>query len=37
METDHLLSLGATLVERKKFLLLLEESLKKETIQGNWH
>jgi leucyl/phenylalanyl-tRNA--protein transferase len=37
METDHLLSLGATLVERKKFLLLLEDSLKKETILGNWH
>ena len=36
VETSHLLGLGATLVDRKDYLLLLEESLKAETIQGKW-
>jgi leucyl/phenylalanyl-tRNA--protein transferase len=35
-DTSHLRSLGAVNIERKKFLSLLEESLKKETRKGNW-
>ncbi len=34
--TSHLRSLGAQTIDRKKFLLLLNESLKKETKIGNW-
>jgi leucyl/phenylalanyl-tRNA--protein transferase len=35
-ETPHLSSLGAKPVERKKFLHLLKESLKKPTRRGSW-
>ncbi|MCF6341528.1 MAG: leucyl/phenylalanyl-tRNA--protein transferase, partial [Bacteroidales bacterium] len=35
-DTPHLHSLGATTVERKKFLILLGESLKKPTRKGKW-
>jgi len=35
-DTGHLRSLGAMTIERKKFLILLNESLKKETIRGSW-
>ncbi len=35
-DTEHLRSLGAVTIDRKKFLLLLNESLKKETRKGNW-
>ncbi len=35
-DTVHLRSLGAQIVERKKFLLLLEESLQKTTRKGSW-
>ncbi len=35
-DTEHLRSLGAVNVDRKKFLILLSESLKKETRKGNW-
>ena len=35
-DTDHLRSLGAVSIERKKFLILLSESLKKKTRKGNW-
>ena len=35
-DTEHLRSLGAVNVDRKKFLILLSESLKKETRRGNW-
>lgn len=35
-ETNHLRSLGAEVVEREKFLTLLERSLEKKTRQGNW-
>ncbi|KPK85051.1 MAG: leucyl/phenylalanyl-tRNA--protein transferase [Bacteroides sp. SM23_62_1] len=34
--TKHLKSLGAEEISRKKFLELLKDSLKKETIRGNW-
>ena len=36
VETSHLLGLGATLVDRKDYLFLIEESLKAETIRGRW-
>ena len=35
-ETDHLRSLGARAIDRKKFLILLKQSLTKKTRQGNW-
>jgi leucyl/phenylalanyl-tRNA--protein transferase len=35
-DTSHLRSLGAVNIDREKFLILLNESLKKETIRGNW-
>lgn len=35
-DTQHLRSLGAVNIERKKFLFLLKESLKKETRKGKW-
>ncbi|MDP1623820.1 MAG: leucyl/phenylalanyl-tRNA--protein transferase [Bacteroidales bacterium] len=35
-ETSHLLRLGATLLERKDYILQLEEALTKETIRGIW-
>lgn len=35
-ETSHLKSLGANLVSRTKFLTLLNQSLKKKTLKGNW-
>jgi len=35
-DTEHLRSLGAVNADRKKFLILLSESLKKETRKGNW-
>jgi len=34
--TKHLKSLGAEEIPRKKFLELLKESIKKETIRGKW-
>lgn len=34
--TNHLNSLGAELIPRIRFLELLETSLQKETLQGNW-
>jgi len=34
--TKHLKNLGAEEITRKKFLELLQDSLKKETIRGNW-
>ncbi len=34
--TGHLASLGAEPIPRTEFLDLLVESLKKETLQGNW-
>jgi leucyl/phenylalanyl-tRNA--protein transferase len=34
--TSHLKSLGAEEISRKRFLELLKESLKKETIRGSW-
>ena len=34
--TMHLKSLGGEEISRKEFLRLLKESLKKETIRGNW-
>ena len=36
VETSHLLGLGATLIDRKDYLLLLEESLKAGTVSGRW-
>ncbi len=35
-ETPHLQSLGATSLNRKYFLILLEESMKKPTLKGRW-
>jgi len=35
-ETSHLQSLGAEPVKRKKFIFLLNNSLKKQTIKGKW-
>jgi leucyl/phenylalanyl-tRNA--protein transferase len=35
-ETRHLKSLGANPVSRQKFLTLLNQSLKKKTLKGNW-
>lgn len=35
-ETSHLKSLGANPVSRSKFLTLLDQSLKKKTLKGNW-
>jgi leucyl/phenylalanyl-tRNA--protein transferase len=34
--TAHLKSLGAEDISRKEFLILLRESLKKETVRGKW-
>jgi len=36
VETSHLLGLGATPIDRKNYLLLLEESLKAGTVNGRW-
>ena len=36
-ETDHLKSLGAEAIERKKFLNLLEIAVQKEGIVGSWN
>lgn len=36
-ETNHLKSLGATAIDRKEFLLLLSDSVKKEGVVGSWH
>lgn len=36
METTHLLGLGATLLDRKNYLLLLEEALTRKTLKGLW-
>ncbi|MCU0437867.1 MAG: leucyl/phenylalanyl-tRNA--protein transferase [Raineya sp.] len=36
VHTDHLESLGAEYIPRKKFLETLKKSLQKETLQGNW-
>jgi len=36
VHTDHLESLGAEYIPRKKFLESLKKSLQKETLQGNW-
>ncbi len=35
-ETEHLKSLGAVKLSRKKYLLLLSEALEKKTRRGNW-
>jgi leucyl/phenylalanyl-tRNA--protein transferase len=35
-ETNHLRSLGAQPVDRRKFLLLLSKSLKRDTRKGSW-
>lgn len=35
-ETEHLRSLGAEPIDRRKFLILLSESLEKKTLKGNW-
>jgi leucyl/phenylalanyl-tRNA--protein transferase len=35
-ETEHLRSLGASPVDRENFLILLKQSLIKETRQGHW-
>lgn len=35
-ETPHLISMGAIAVERKKFLHLLQQSIKKPTREGSW-
>lgn len=37
MHTDHLISLGATLIPRDDYLNKLEEALKFNTIKGNWN
>ena len=36
VETTHLMGLGATLVDRKEYLLLLADALKTCTIKGSW-
>ncbi|KOY85272.1 leucyl/phenylalanyl-tRNA--protein transferase [bacterium 336/3] len=36
VHTEHLESLGAEYIPRKKFLESLKKSLQKETLQGNW-
>lgn len=36
VETPHLASLGARLIPRREFSKLLHESLRHETLQGNW-
>jgi len=36
VETDHLKSLGAEVIPRKKFLSLLQEALNYPTIKGKW-
>ncbi len=36
MKTDHLLSLGAKMISRNKYLDLLELALKHDTITGSW-
>jgi leucyl/phenylalanyl-tRNA--protein transferase len=35
-ETSHLRSLGAEAIDRRKFLLLLKQSLEKPTRKGSW-
>jgi len=35
-ETNHLKSMGATAIDRKEFLLLLSDSVKKESFIGSW-
>jgi len=35
-ETSHLRSLGAEPVDRRNFLILLNQSLNKKTLRGNW-
>ncbi len=37
MHTDHLMSLGATIVTRNNYLEMLETALKYNTIRGNWN
>jgi leucyl/phenylalanyl-tRNA--protein transferase len=36
VETSHLVSLGAGLIPRKDYLLMLEEAVKKPTLKGPW-
>jgi leucyl/phenylalanyl-tRNA---protein transferase len=36
VESAHLLGLGATLIDRNKYLLLLEEALQEKSIVGSW-
>jgi leucyl/phenylalanyl-tRNA--protein transferase len=36
VETPHLGSLGARLIPRREFITLLNESLRHETLRGNW-
>ncbi len=37
MQTDHLLSLGAKMITRNKYLKLLEIAIRQDTIIGNWN
>jgi len=36
VETEHLISLGAELISRKKYLKLLKEAMKFRTNKGKW-
>ncbi len=36
IESSHLLAMGANLIDRNDYLLLLEESLKSATVKGPW-
>jgi leucyl/phenylalanyl-tRNA--protein transferase len=36
VETAHLAGLGARMIPRREFLALLKESLRQETLRGNW-
>jgi leucyl/phenylalanyl-tRNA--protein transferase len=37
VETSHLVSLGAELISRAKYLTLLKKALKYPTFKGKWH
>lgn len=37
METKHLLSMGAVMVKREEYLVMLSKALKYPTIKGSWH
>lgn len=36
MKTDHLLSLGARMINREQYMVKLKEALKSETLKGSW-